>query len=181
MVKSVIRFLIGVASSFGGFYLSKFLVAYFWGSLQGAMWWIVISIGVLGFFLLGFMAAPGIMTGVQRFTNWSLNQLFKIPIQDIVGGAIGLIIGLFIANQIGAPLARIKYVGPYLSLAVSLFFGYLGLSFGIKKREEMLSFVLSIKRFATKEKDKLQKVVSPKIPCKVLDTSVIIDGRISDM
>jgi uncharacterized protein YacL len=181
MVKSVIRFLIGVASSFGGFYLSKFLVAYFWGSLQGAMWWIVISIGVLGFFLLGFMAAPGIMTGVQRFTNWSLNQLFKIPIQDIVGGAIGLIIGLFIANQIGAPLARIKYVGPYLSLAVSLFFGYLGLSFGIKKREEMLSFVLSIKRFATKEKDKLQKVVSPKIPCKVLDTSVIIDGRISDI
>lgn len=181
MVKKSIQFLIGLASAVGGYFLSRFLIDYFFVSPSDEIWWSTITFGVVLSLLIGLSIAPKIMTGIQRFTNWSLSQLYKIPVQDIVGGAIGLIIGLFIANQFGSSVARIKYVGPYLSLTGSLFLGYMGLSLGVKKRDELLSFFFALIRFAGKDKDKASKSGANKIPCKILDTSVIIDGRISDI
>lgn len=181
MAKKFIQVFIGLAAAIGGFFLCRFMIDYFLVSPSDEIWWSTISFGVVLSFLIGLSVAPKMMIGVQAFTNWSLSQLFKMPIQDIVGGAIGLIIGLFIANQFGSSVARIKYVGPYLSLTGSLFLGYVGLIFGIKKREEMLSFFLALVRFAGKDKDKAAKSGTNKTPCKILDTSVIIDGRISDI
>ncbi|MEL7568604.1 MAG: PIN/TRAM domain-containing protein, partial [Dehalobacterium sp.] len=181
MVKKSIQLLIGLATAVGGYFLSRFLIDYFFVSPSDEIWWSTISFGVVLSLLIGLSVAPKIMAGIQRFTNWSLSQLYKIPVQDIVGGAIGLIIGLFIANQFGSSVARIKYVGPYLSLTGSLFLGYMGLSLGVKKRDEMLSFFFALVRFAGKDKDKVNKSGANKIPCKILDTSVIIDGRISDI
>lgn len=181
MVKRSIQFMIGLASAIGGYFLSKFLISYFFVAPSDEVWWSTISFGVILSLLIGLSVAPKIMTGVQHFTNWSLSRLDKIPIQDIVSGAIGLIIGLFIANQFGSSVERIKYVGPYLSFTGTLFLGYVGLSLGITKRDEMLSFFGGLMRFTGKDKDKAAKSGAHKIPCKILDTSVIIDGRISDI
>ena len=140
MLQRFIQIVIGLSTAVGGYFLSKLLVEYYFVSPSDEIWWSTISFGVVLCLLIGLSIAPKIMVAVQRFTNWSLSQLFKVPVQDIVGGAIGLIIGLFIANQFGSSVARIKYVGPYLSLTGSLFLGYVGLIFGVKKRDEMLSF-----------------------------------------
>ncbi|MGI6684296.1 MAG: PIN/TRAM domain-containing protein [Bacillota bacterium] len=180
MLRRLVQIIIGLVSAVGGYFLSKFLIDYFFVSPSDEIWWSTISFGVVLSLLIGFSIAPKIMVAVQRFTNWSLTQLFKVPVQDIIGGAIGLIIGLFIANQFGSSVARIKYVGPYLSLTASLFLGYVGLIFGVKKRDEMLSFFFALMRFASKDKDKT-KSASHKAAGKILDTSVIIDGRISDI
>jgi uncharacterized protein YacL len=181
MLQRFIQIVIGLSTAVGGYFLSKLLVEYYFVSPSDEIWWSTISFGVVLCLLIGLSIAPKIMVAVQRFTNWSLSQLFKVPVQDIVGGAIGLIIGLFIANQFGSSVARIKYVGPYLSLTGSLFLGYVGLIFGVKKRDEMLSFFFALMRFTGKDKDKTSKAGGNKTPCKILDTSVIIDGRISDI
>lgn len=181
MVKKTIKLFIGLASAIGGYFLTELLIDKFLKSPSGEIWWSTISFGVILSLLIGLSLAPKIITGIQHFTNWFLSRLDKIPIQDIVGGAIGLIIGLFIANQFGSSVARIKYVGPYLTLTGSLFLGYVGLTLGIKKRDEMLSFFVNLMRFTAKDKDKANKSEANKIPCKILDTSVIIDGRISDI
>lgn len=181
MIRKSIQLFIGVASAVGGYFLTRFLVDYFLVAPSVEIRWSTISFGVILSLLIGLSIAPKIMSWIQKFTNWSLSQLYKIPVQDIVGGAIGLIIGLFIANQFGSSVARIKYVGPYLSLTGSLFLGYIGLSLGLKKREELLSFFSALIRFSGKDKEKTNKSGTSKTPCKILDTSVIIDGRISDI
>ncbi|ATW27080.1 PIN/TRAM domain-containing protein [Candidatus Formimonas warabiya] len=182
MLRKFIQAFIGIATAVGGFFLSRFLIDYFLVSPSDEIRWSTISFSVVLSLLIGLSIAPKIMVGVQRFTNWFLTQLFKIPVQDIAGGAVGLIIGLFIANQFGSSVARIKYVGPYLSLTGSLFLGYVGLSVGVKKRDELLSFLTNVMRFSGKDKEKASKTETKKIiPGKILDTSVIIDGRISDI
>ena len=101
-----------------------------------------------------------------------------MSIQEIVGGAVGLIIGLIIATLLGVAIAWIPWVwvGGVLKVAVTVLLGYLGISVGTKRKEELLGF---LPRFG---KDKLTKSDVKQIqPYKILDTSVIIDGRIADI
>jgi len=182
MLRKIVQACIGLITAVGGFYLSRFLIEYFFTAPSTEIWWSSIILGVVLFGLIGLSIAPKVMVGVERFTNWLLTQLFKIPIPDIVGGAVGLIIGLLIANLLGSSVSRIRYIGPYLTLTGSLFLGYVGLSVGIKKKDELLSFLFTIVRFASKDKEKANKnEMSKSGGYKILDTSVIIDGRISDI
>lgn len=179
MIRKVMQGLIGIMAGVGGFFLSRVFLDFFLPAPDQKMELAVIGLGVVLCGLIGYLAAPKIMSGIEKFTNWLLAQLFKIPIQDIGGGVVGLILGLLIANLISGPVSSIKYVGPYISLTGSLFLGYVGLSLGIKKRDEMLAFLGAIVRFGGKEKT--TKSDALKIKAKILDTSVIIDGRIADI
>ncbi|MFZ5641340.1 MAG: PIN/TRAM domain-containing protein [Bacillota bacterium] len=126
--------------------------------------------------LIGVLLAPGIVKKVTQTTNWLEQKLYKMSIQEIVGGAIGLIFGLIIATLLGTAVDWIPLVGGFLKIIVALLLGYLGLNVGMKKKEDLLSF---IPRFG---KEKLTKTESkPAVSYKILDTSVIIDGRIADI
>ena len=179
MLRKIMQGLIGVVAGVGGFFLSRVFLDFFIQAPDQKTELAVIGLGVVICGLIGFLAAPRIMAWIERFTNWSLAQLFKIPIQDIGGGVVGLILGLLIANLISGPVSSLKYVGPYISITGSLFLGYVGLSLGIKKRDELLAFMAAIVRFGGKEKT--AKTDAFKIRAKILDTSVIIDGRIADI
>ncbi|MGI6065963.1 MAG: PIN/TRAM domain-containing protein [Bacillota bacterium] len=180
MLRKIVQGCIGIVTAVCGFYLGRFLIEYFFTTHpRTEIWWAAVVLSILICGLLGLSLAPKIIIKIERFTNWFLAQLFKIPIQDIIGGAVGLIIGLLIANLLGSPVSKIKFIGPYLSLVASIFFGYVGLSVGIKKRDELQSFLFGIIRLGGKEKT--VKADTPKPSYKLLDTSVIIDGRISDI
>ncbi|MGI6145558.1 MAG: PIN/TRAM domain-containing protein [Peptococcia bacterium] len=135
---------------------------------------------VLG--LLTYSIAPWVIAKAVRMTEWLERKLQKMPLSDLIGAAIGLIIGLIIASLLGSALARIPFVGSYMPLLCSIFLGYLGLSIGYKKKEELLNIFNLFPKFGGKDKE---KAVSPKFEpgrlYKVLDTSVIIDGRIADI
>jgi len=127
---------------------------------------------------IGVILAPGIVRKIIRLTSWLEQKLVHMSIQEIVGGAIGLIIGLIIATLLGIAIAWIPWVwvGGVLKVAVTVLLGYLGISVGTKRKEELLGF---LPRFG---KDKLTKSEAKQIqPYKLLDTSVIIDGRIADI
>ena len=169
--------------------------------------------------LIGFFVSPYLIGKLRSFTSFVEKQLSKMPINDVIAGAIGLAIGLIIANLLGNAFARIPIVGNYIPIIFSLVLGYLGVRITIKKRKEltgsfdfiphMIKDILRSREAdkAPKETKELEKVVAPPPPhvqeenppvekakvtlvklqehknknYKLLDTNVIIDGRIADI
>ena len=159
--------------------------------------------------LAGFFVSPYLIGKLRNFTSFVEKQLNKMPINDVIAGAIGLAIGLILANLLGNAFSRIPIVGNYLPIIFSLVLGYLGIRITIKKRNELtnsFNFIPNalkdIIRSREPEKIEIQPVEEPKIAetpperpkvnlvklqehknknYKLLDTNVIIDGRISDI
>lgn len=147
--------------------------------------------------LIGFLASPYFIRCLKRFSAWVEQQLGKMPIHDVIAGAIGLAIGLIIANLLGYSFAKIPIVGDYIPVIFSIVFGYLGITITIKKRQELTGLFGFVPRFmkdfakmkemragASQAPAETAKAVAPKAEdkaYKLLDTSVIIDGRIADI
>jgi len=138
------------------------------------------AIGIISFLsgFLGIILAPGIVDKIVQVTTWFEQRLIKMSIQEIVGGAVGLIIGLIIAYLLGAAVSWLPWVwvGGVLKIVVTLMLGYLGVSVGTKRKEELLSI---LPRFGRERSTKTE--VKQTQSFKILDTSVIIDGRIADI
>jgi uncharacterized protein YacL len=101
------------------------------------------------------------------------NIIKRIPLKTILGSTLGLFIGLGIAKLAAYPFAQFMaqpYVQIPLYVMFSAIFGYIGLVLGGRKVSEMQapSFL------------EPHKGVVAKYPI-LLDTSVIIDGRIADI
>ncbi|MDP2873125.1 MAG: TRAM domain-containing protein [Bacillota bacterium] len=138
---------------------------------------IVTLITVLGG-LLGYAGSVPLLNSILRGTSWAENRLQKMPMQDMLSGVAGLIIGLIIANLLADSLARIPWAGTLLPTAGSVVLGYLGLSVGIAKREEIGALVSLI---APRRLERQPRESAVDRGVKVLDTSAIIDGRIADV
>ena len=131
--------------------------------------------GSIVFYFLTFWA----IDYVVNFIKWIEESLVKAPITDIIFGSVGLVFGLIIAFLIGYALTAIELpvLNTIAPILLTLLFGYLGFQVGFKKRDE-LSGLLAHKKKKTgdDEPEKANKNV-----LKILDTSVIIDGRIADI
>ena len=97
--------------------------------------------------LIGFLASPYFIRCLKRFSAWVEQQLGKMPIHDVIAGAIGLAIGLIIANLLGYSFAKIPIVGDYIPVIFSIVFGYLGITITIKKRQELTGLFDFVPRF----------------------------------
>ncbi len=141
---------------------------------------ILIYIGVsLLFGIIFFILSPAFLRKLKKFIKFIENELQNIPASDIALGSGGLIIGLIIAYLISQLFNNIGPLGLSLSIIVYIVFGYLGVSIPTRKKDDILSSIPSITRKVGKENPagKNEKLSMPKI----LDTSVIIDGRIADI
>ena len=131
-----------------------------------------ILVGAIAGGLVGFFSSPYFIGLLKRFSVWVENQLNKMPIHDVIAGAAGLFIGLIIANLLG----------------------YLGIHITIKKRKELAGIFDFIPRFMKETakhgsregqdaegKSVSKAAVKADKQYKLLDTSVIIDGRIADI
>lgn len=133
------------------------------------------------FGIIFFIIAPWIIKGGLKFAQYTEVELEKIPTNQILVGTLGLITGLVIAfllsslirNMIGTNL-----VFSLLSAITYAFFGYLGVSFATRNIGDIAGLPDIIRRPSSSSK--AGKTVSGARP-KVLDTSVIIDGRIADI
>ena len=137
----------------------------------------VYALGSLIGLVLGLLAVPWIIRGSLKIINVSEQFIQRTPTYDLIMGTVGLIFGLIIANLLGSMLTFLGTIGSIIWVFGTILLGYLGLSIGIKKREEIIGFLGGITKFG---RDKTAKAET-KNNCKVLDTSVIIDGRILDL
>lgn len=136
--------------------------------------------------LIGFSIAPFLIAYIIKLMQWVESKLQKMPMSDLLGAAIGLIIGLIIASLLGSTFARIPFVGSYMSILGSILLGYLGLSIGLKKKEELLAFFSLFPKLRERDREKPATTITKSEAAKtaiykILDTSVIIDGRIADI
>lgn len=108
------------------------------------------------------------------FVTLALERVIKrIPLKTILGSTLGLFVGLGIGKLASYPFDKYLEL-PNLQIPLYIFlsaiFGYIGLVLGGKKMSE-----ISTPYF-------LEPVNKPsRLPLKILDTSVIIDGRIADI
>lgn len=168
-----------------------------------------ILIGALLGIFVGRVTSPFFITKLKRFSSWIEIQLNKMPISEVIISAIGLALGLIIATLLGSAFSQLPMVGPYIPIVFCIVFGYLGIRIMMRKREDLaklFDFMPGILRDLAKIRDAWANTVStslsptPKIPeetksqlpalipepilpknYKLLDTSVIIDGRIADL
>ena len=132
--------------------------------------------------LLGLMVGPWIISKVERFISRLIASLNRTSPYDLVIGAVGLVIGLLIGILATVPIPRhIPVVGDYVPLIATLSMGYIAMAVSLKKKEELLYLFSIFPRSVDKSPGRDRRTFSQKVPCKILDTSVIIDGRIADI
>lgn len=119
-------------------------------------------LGVLMYFLGG-----KIITLTAESVDKVETKIQKITLYELLMGAGGLILGLIVANLISIPIVKIDLIGVPISIIINVLFGISGIYFAVIKRNE------SIFDGAGKKKHSSE--------IKLLDTSVIIDGRILDL
>ena len=119
-------------------------------------------LGVLMFFIGG-----KIITLTAASVDKVEKTIQKITLYELIMGAGGLILGLVVANLISIPIVKINLIGVPISIIINVLFGISGIYFAVIKRNENL-FDAAGREKGTSE-------------IKLLDTSVIIDGRILDI
>lgn len=140
-------------------------------------------IGLLGIIIgavIGYIVSPYLIILLKRFSTWVEAQLNKMNIHDVIAGVCGLAIGLLIANLLGVAFSGLPIVGNYLPIVFSIVLGYLGIHITMKKRNEIVALFPHFFGEQAHEK-KVSKETEQKEKYKLLDTSVIIDGRIADI
>jgi uncharacterized protein YacL len=179
MIDKVIRAIIGVIGISLGAVLGVLLSNSGLLQLTSFQNVLVIIGSSVVFGIIFFLISSKIKKTGMKIVNAFETEILKFSTMDIVLGAIGLIVGFVIAFLISQPLSDIKYVGTIISVISFVFFGYLGLKVATRKKDDVLwPQLLNLRKSTSgKKHDKRKDVLSPKI----LDTSVIIDGRISDI
>lgn len=133
------------------------------------------AIGALFGLLVATMAAGRLIRFMQR----GVEQTAEMPMRDLMAGGGGLLSGLLLSVLLYPAVSKIGGPGMLIPAAMSLFFGYLGLRIGWYKKDELAAAASAMleQRKAPPAVDETSGFEEHKI----LDTSVIIDGRIADI
>lgn len=166
----------------------------------------LIGIGIVFAILFGiifFRLTPAITRQSAKVADNIDHDLKEVSANEILMGTIGLILGLIIAYLVTQIFSEItnKYVLTVINLILYLGLGYLGAVIASRKSKDLFSMIAA--NAATRKQAQGQnqaqnlnldgavpagtagmftksKKKSDSIP-KILDTSVIIDGRIADI
>lgn len=136
---------------------------------------------ILGLIL--FIISPILYLGIAKLIDSIESSIQKLTASEIIFGAIGAIISLIIASLFMVPLNRVlnkinDIIGPVIFILINLIAGIIGADISVKKKDDILSIFGGLKKGSSREKKNKQNI---KVFSKVLDTSVIIDGRIFDL
>jgi len=126
--------------------------------------------------LTGLILSPYLTIRPARSIRKSLVQ---VEAQTLLAGLVGLIVGLAIAALLAFPLSLLPSpFGEILPFIGALFFSYFGITVFIMRQHDIFSILLSrLPRRSMEEED----VIRPQSRTILMDTSVIIDGRIVDI
>ncbi len=146
------------------------------GGASIEVWAMVVSlIGAL----FGLVLTPHFTTRPARMLR---NYLSQLPAQQLVAGTIGLIIGLIVAALVSLPLSLLP--APYnavLPVLAAVLFSYFGTAVMASRRRDVFElFRTQIPSLQLGSSDKQDGGLTANRQV-LLDTSVIIDGRIADI
>lgn len=135
-----------------------------------------------GFLVAGYLGvpwAPYLGAGLGFLVSLIIleveKKLNKLPLRISLGGGIGLVLGLVVARLLMFPFDFLRNepdLHYLILLSLSSIAGYLGLTLGSNKANEIETFSSA---------SLIPPSFSKNISQYLLDTSVIIDGRIADI
>ena len=139
----------------------------------------------LKFILGGLGALIGLLTGFffQQIRKKIISEIRTMPTDLLISRAIGLIIGLLVANLILAPILLLPLpegaglLKPIAAVISNIFFGFLGYNL----LEVHGRTLLRLFNPNSAEALLLTEGILTAASAKILDTSVIIDGRINGL
>ena len=131
------------------------------------------ALGVIVGGLAGLLALPPLSRAFVVAMAWVLRPLEGLSLHDLLLGGLGLGVGLTLALFVGYLLEGMPLIGPYVRLVAGLVLGYLGLHVALQRRDELAGILRRQGERAAGDR--------PPAHPKLLDTSVIIDGRIADI
>ena len=154
------------------------------------------TIGLTVFGGFGMAVAPSITNFILGYSERLAITLSRIPTSDILVMVLGIGLGLIIANLIGSPFAHLPIIGPYVPIIFSLILSVVGAKVALRKHTDITDFFARMRGASTVpapppeapkaqvlEKDIKAGPLGDRLYSnnKLLDTSVIIDGRVMDI
>ncbi|MGV3175484.1 PIN/TRAM domain-containing protein [Aerococcus suis] len=161
-----------------------------------------IAIGAIIFYLLFILQRPWL----QRVFTRLANQIRQLSLATFLTSLLGLIIGLILAWLINIPVIgfNVPFISNILPFILTVVLGFVGYVIGNTRSYEIQQFFVRVGQLSlndidkTKEKIQQRKATNNSTeddtasedsqednytfqPYKILDTSVIIDGRILDV
>jgi uncharacterized protein YacL len=132
--------------------------------------------GALGL-VLGFTLASLIYRQALELSGGLLSDLRRVPARDKAAVLLGMFIGLGMTALLGMVLIRIEGFGPQLVLLVGILSIYFGVAITLSMKEELYFFFPGSGRPG----ESAAENPGASMQAKLLDTNVIIDGRIADI
>jgi len=149
----------------------------------------MIACGVV-FALILFLLFPAFARHSAKIASRLEKEIKHLSAVELMTGVIGLIIGLVIAYLVASPIVNIIITNTNAAVAVTigvyLVFVWLGVVIGTRKGKDVIAgFNRMREEYAVRREEAQQarpalKGGSGATP-KILDTSVIIDGRVADI
>lgn len=130
------------------------------------------------FALILFLFSPVIINYIISGMEYVEKNIQKRPAGEILFGTAGAIIGLIISTLFLNQIKNNSIIWTFLTIIITVIIVVFCTDIAIRKRDEIYNFFASLKKTSGSIKEKKSKVKG--IP-KILDTSVIIDGRILDI
>ena len=127
--------------------------------------------------VLGFTLASLIYRQGLELSGGLLSDLRRVPARDKAAVVLGVFIGLGMTALLGMLLIRIEKFGPQLVLLVGILSIYFGVAITLSMKEELYFFFPGLASAPQIGSDDAGGGSQPKL----LDTNVIIDGRIADI
>ncbi|WP_442602699.1 PIN/TRAM domain-containing protein [Paenibacillus sp. KN14-4R] len=171
-LKKWIGFLCAIMGGLYGYQWSDTLIRVLFISEGSGQALIVKLITIVSLFAVG----AGVGRVVVKLLHQGEVSATQVSIGDLFSGAAGLVLGLLISVLLFPSLNNFAGYEPLLPLVVTAILGILGYRIGLSKREELSQWVGKLRLQMSGA-----PAVKPTAEHKILDTSVIIDGRISDI
>jgi len=129
------------------------------------------------FGIIFFIIAPLVIHGVSKMIKTTEQQLARLSMSEIATGSLGLIVGLLVSFLLTGIIDNMPASWLTLSINILIYvtFVTLGISIAIHRKNELNMASLFSKKSTSDKEDNTQ------MRSLVLDTSVIIDGRIYDI
>jgi Integral membrane protein (PIN domain superfamily) len=142
---------------------------------QSGTYYMNVAIGALAGVVAATIAAGPAIKSMRRGAEWTA----ALPLGQLLSGAAGLLGGLLMSVLLYPAVAGLEGVGAALPALMALAFGYVGMQIGLRKQEDMAAGIAALaeRGRAVPAADEHRRYEEHKI----LDTSVIIDGRIADI
>jgi uncharacterized protein YacL len=172
----IFRLFFTIFGGFGGYEVGRFIQqrTYF-VAMGGYINVLILFISVIIFAVIGFIIGGHLGRRSHRALVKAEEDIGRLPGSDVLVIIVGFVFSLIVALLFSIPFFLIPVVGKFISLFIIVAATYIGVRLSIRNKER-LRHLLRIRARGAKSVSQ-ERAIAPKI----LDSSVLIDGRIADI